>query len=107
MNIEIELAAGRKCRRCWRILQEVGSLNPADLCMRCAEAAETRPAVSSGCVVPFAGTPWETAGPMLTRVVKALDAAENVYAYDWSLPEIERRSTRYWAAVGIERGRAP
>ncbi|MEM9145207.1 MAG: isoleucine--tRNA ligase [Pseudomonadota bacterium] len=30
-------AKGRKCARCWRILEEVGTLHPSDLCQRCVE----------------------------------------------------------------------
>ena len=31
-------ANGAKCGRCWKVLEEVGSFDPPDLCGRCAEA---------------------------------------------------------------------
>ncbi len=39
--VEIGLAEGEKCQRCWRVLPEVGSI-PAhpDLCHRCADAVD-------------------------------------------------------------------
>ncbi len=32
-----ERAAGAKCARCWKVLDEVGRQEPADLCRRCAD----------------------------------------------------------------------
>jgi isoleucyl-tRNA synthetase len=38
---EIALAPGRKCDRCWRVLQEVGtSAAHPTLCLRCTDAVE-------------------------------------------------------------------
>jgi len=40
-SLAVELAAGEKCERCWKILPEVGSVaaHPT-LCVRCADAVE-------------------------------------------------------------------
>ncbi|HKF70839.1 MAG TPA: isoleucine--tRNA ligase [Stellaceae bacterium] len=45
----IELAAGEKCQRCWRVLPEVGAADGhAELCRRCADAvAQLTPAGSA------------------------------------------------------------
>ena len=34
--VTIELAAGEKCQRCWKVLPEVGTTGGPDLCNRCA-----------------------------------------------------------------------
>jgi isoleucyl-tRNA synthetase len=31
-------AAGEKCARCWKVLEEVGRSQPDDVCGRCADA---------------------------------------------------------------------
>jgi isoleucyl-tRNA synthetase len=37
--VRIVAASGEKCQRCWRVLQEVGTVaDHADLCVRCADA---------------------------------------------------------------------
>ena len=39
-----ELALGKKCERCWKILDEVGSIsNHPEVCPRCADAADHYP----------------------------------------------------------------
>jgi isoleucyl-tRNA synthetase len=40
--ISVSRAAGEKCARCWRVLEEVGGVaaHPA-LCLRCADAVES------------------------------------------------------------------
>ncbi|HUZ75495.1 MAG TPA: isoleucine--tRNA ligase [Stellaceae bacterium] len=38
VGVRVRRAAGEKCQRCWRILPEVGSAQPDDLCRRCTEA---------------------------------------------------------------------
>jgi isoleucyl-tRNA synthetase len=35
--VAVELADGRKCERCWKVLAEVGTKR-AGLCLRCADA---------------------------------------------------------------------
>ncbi len=35
--VSVRKAEGDKCNRCWKILPEVGSLSPADVCARCAD----------------------------------------------------------------------
>jgi isoleucyl-tRNA synthetase len=50
--VEIALAPGAKCARCWRVLEEVGR-QPAHptLCLRCADAVDSglvcRPAAAA------------------------------------------------------------
>jgi isoleucyl-tRNA synthetase len=47
--ILVEKACGEKCARCWRVLEEVGSVSAhPTLCLRCADA------VDSGLVGPSA-----------------------------------------------------
>ena len=41
VSVEVGKAQGEKCNRCWKILPEVGSLDPEDVCARCAEVLET------------------------------------------------------------------
>ncbi len=36
MTAEVRLAPGEKCQRCWKVLPDVGSHEPADVCGRCA-----------------------------------------------------------------------
>jgi isoleucyl-tRNA synthetase len=36
----VHRAEGTKCQRCWKILPEVGSLSPEDVCSRCAAVLE-------------------------------------------------------------------
>ena len=45
-GVEVAVAEGQKCARCWRVLPEVGTVahHPA-LCRRCADAVELRPGV--------------------------------------------------------------
>jgi len=38
--VTVEKAAGGKCGRCWKTLPEVGSLQPTDVCARCASVLE-------------------------------------------------------------------
>ena len=38
VGVKVSLAPGDKCQRCWRVLPEVGTAEPADLCHRCADA---------------------------------------------------------------------
>ena len=41
VGVVIELAAGDKCQRCWRVLPEVGTVAAhSDLCRRCADAVD-------------------------------------------------------------------
>ncbi|OPL18277.1 MAG: hypothetical protein AVO35_05360 [Candidatus Aegiribacteria sp. MLS_C] len=40
VTVSVENAAGGKCNRCWRILPEVGELEPGDVCARCAAVLE-------------------------------------------------------------------
>ncbi len=37
LTVSVEKAAGSKCNRCWKILPEVGTQVPDDVCARCAE----------------------------------------------------------------------
>ncbi len=37
LTVSVTAAAGSKCNRCWKILPEVGTLIPDDVCARCAE----------------------------------------------------------------------
>ena len=38
-SAQVRRAAGNKCARCWRVLQEVGSwADYPDLCLRCTDA---------------------------------------------------------------------
>ncbi len=42
LRVQVSLATGEKCERCWRILEEVGTLVPTPtLCCRCADAVKT------------------------------------------------------------------
>ncbi len=43
IEVQVEIAQGEKCERCWKVLEEVGD-NPAHstVCRRCADAAETQ-----------------------------------------------------------------
>jgi len=48
IGVEIGLAAGAKCERCWKVLPEVGAIKGHDaLCGRCADAVDHRPAAAS------------------------------------------------------------
>lgn len=38
--VSVEKAEGSKCNRCWKILPEVGTLAPDDVCFRCAGVLE-------------------------------------------------------------------
>lgn len=39
--VEVRVAPGSKCARCWRYLEEVGTIdNHPDLCIRCAEVID-------------------------------------------------------------------
>jgi isoleucyl-tRNA synthetase len=40
ISAEVHRAVGTKCQRCWKILPEVGSLSPDDVCSRCAAVLE-------------------------------------------------------------------
>ncbi|MBD3278936.1 MAG: class I tRNA ligase family protein, partial [Candidatus Aegiribacteria sp.] len=40
VSVRVGKAHGEKCNRCWKILPEVGSLEPEDVCSRCAEVLE-------------------------------------------------------------------
>jgi len=37
ITVSVEKAEGLKCNRCWKILPEVGSFTPDDVCERCSE----------------------------------------------------------------------
>jgi len=37
-GVVVGLAPGRKCERCWQVLPDVGSVEPEDVCGRCADA---------------------------------------------------------------------
>jgi isoleucyl-tRNA synthetase len=41
-GVTVDRAAGEKCARCWRVLEEVGSVaaHPT-LCLRCADAVDS------------------------------------------------------------------
>jgi isoleucyl-tRNA synthetase len=42
LSVQIERAPGSKCVRCWRVLEEVGSVGAhPTLCLRCADAVES------------------------------------------------------------------
>jgi isoleucyl-tRNA synthetase len=43
LQVGIDRAPGTKCVRCWRVLEEIGTVaeHPA-LCLRCADAVEAR-----------------------------------------------------------------
>ena len=44
VSVTPELAKGKKCERCWKILEDVGSnINHPDACPRCADAADNNP----------------------------------------------------------------
>jgi isoleucyl-tRNA synthetase len=38
VGVEVKIARGNKCERCWRVLPEVGKQKHPDLCMRCDDA---------------------------------------------------------------------
>ncbi len=40
LSVSVEKAKGSKCNRCWKILPEVGTLIPDDVCARCAEVLD-------------------------------------------------------------------
>ncbi len=40
ITAEVSKTEGIKCTRCWKTLPDVGTLNPADLCGRCAEVVK-------------------------------------------------------------------
>ncbi len=40
VTVSVEKAEGSKCNRCWKILPEVGTLTPDDVCSRCAGVLE-------------------------------------------------------------------
>ena len=41
VSVKPELAQGKKCERCWKVLKDVGSIkNHPDACPRCADAAD-------------------------------------------------------------------
>ena len=39
----IEVAAGEKCQRCWKVLEEVGQQTVTDLCQRCTHVIDSGP----------------------------------------------------------------
>ncbi|MCK5063740.1 MAG: class I tRNA ligase family protein, partial [Candidatus Fermentibacteraceae bacterium] len=40
ISVSVEKAEGSKCNRCWKLLPEVGTLDPDDICFRCAGVLE-------------------------------------------------------------------
>jgi isoleucyl-tRNA synthetase len=40
ISVSVEKAEGSKCNRCWRILPEVGTCTPDDVCARCADVLD-------------------------------------------------------------------
>lgn len=45
VGVVVNIAEGRKCTRCWKVLEDVGQGTHADLCIRCDEVVKSLPDV--------------------------------------------------------------
>jgi isoleucyl-tRNA synthetase len=46
VGVKIEMAAGEKCARCWKVLPDVGKHRRPGVCERCSDAVDSLPAAA-------------------------------------------------------------
>ena len=47
VGVKVDLAAGEKCQRCWKVLPDVGKHKHPGVCERCSDAVDSMPAAAA------------------------------------------------------------